>query len=122
MLLGGVLTTGLSWRWVLFVNVPIGLIAALLAPRILQESRAETRTASFDIPGAVTVTAGLALLVYARVDAVNVGWGATRTIIELAGAALLLVAFILIERRRGRRWCRSRSSACARCAAPTSSA
>src|SRR5579884_4154850 len=75
VLLGGILTTGLSWRWVLFVNVPIGLICASLAPRLIRESRAETDTRSFDLPGAITVTAGLALFVYAVVDAVNVGWG-----------------------------------------------
>src|SRR6202142_1733708 len=72
VLLGGILTSGLSWRWVLFVNVPIALIAAALAPRVLRESRREEAGNTFDIPGAVTVTAGLALLVYAVVDAVNV--------------------------------------------------
>ena len=99
VLLGGILTSGLSWRWVLFVNVPIGLIAAMLAPRILLESRADDGTEGFDIPGAVTVTAGLALLVYAVVDAVNVGWGSTATLSRLAGAAALLVAFVVIELR-----------------------
>jgi EmrB/QacA subfamily drug resistance transporter len=100
VLLGGILTSGLSWRWVLFVNVPIGLIAAALAPRILLESHAEDDTEGFDIPGAVTVTAGLALLVYAVVDAVNVGWGSTGTLLRLAGAAILLAAFVAIERRQ----------------------
>ena len=99
VLLGGVLTSGLSWRWVLFVNVPIGLIAATLAPRILLESHADDGTEGFDIPGAVTVTAGLALLVYGVVDAVNVGWGSTGTLLRLAGAAVLLVAFVVIELR-----------------------
>jgi MFS family permease len=75
VLLGGILTSGLSWRWVLFVNVPIGLLAATLAPRTLLESRSEDQRRSFDLFGAVTVTAGLALLVYAVVDAVNSGWG-----------------------------------------------
>jgi EmrB/QacA subfamily drug resistance transporter len=99
VLLGGILTSGLSWRWVLFVNVPIGLVAATLAPRTLLESRREEAGGSFDIPGAVTVTAGLALLVYAVVDAVNVGWGSTRTILCLAAAGLLLIAFVVIELR-----------------------
>jgi EmrB/QacA subfamily drug resistance transporter len=99
VLLGGILTSGLSWRWVLFVNVPIGLIAAALAPRTLLESRREEAGNTFDIPGAVTVTAGLALLVYAVVEAVNVGWGSTRTIASLAGAVLLLIAFVVIELR-----------------------
>src|SRR6201995_2533565 len=100
VLLGGVLTSGLSWRWVLFVNVPIGILAAALAPRVLRESRREEAGNSFDIPGAVTVTAGLALLVYAVVDAVNVGWGAPRTIICLIISVLLLIAFVVIETRR----------------------
>ncbi|HEV2924756.1 MAG TPA: MFS transporter [Solirubrobacteraceae bacterium] len=100
VLLGGVLTSGLSWRWVLFVNVPIGLFCAFLAPRTLLESRAEVQTRSFDLPGAVAVTAGLSLLVYALVDAVNAGWGSTSTLAEIAGAVLLLAIFIVIERRQ----------------------
>jgi EmrB/QacA subfamily drug resistance transporter len=99
VLLGGILTSGLSWRWVLFVNVPIGLIAAALAPRVLVESRSDDASKSFDIPGAVTVTAGLALLVYAVVEAVNAGWGSTATLLRLAGAAVLLIAFVIIETR-----------------------
>ena len=100
VLLGGILTSGLSWRWVLFVNVPIGLAAAALAPRTLFESRSDGEGGTFDIPGAVTVTAGLALLVYAVVDAVNAGWGSTSTLLRLAGAAVLLVAFLVIELRQ----------------------
>jgi EmrB/QacA subfamily drug resistance transporter len=99
VLLGGVLTSGLSWRWVLFVNVPIGAVCVLLSPRLLLESRAEAGTRSFDIPGAVTVTAGLALLVYALVNAVNAGWGSTETLLLLAGAIALLAAFLAIELR-----------------------
>jgi EmrB/QacA subfamily drug resistance transporter len=100
VLLGGILTTGLSWRWVLFVNVPIGLICAMLAPRLIPESRVETDRRTFDVPGAVTITAGLALLVYALVDAVNAGWGSTATLTRLAGAAALIVAFLVIESRQ----------------------
>jgi EmrB/QacA subfamily drug resistance transporter len=100
VLLGGILTSGLSWRWVLFVNVPIGLTAALLAPRTLVESRADGGATTFDLPGAVTVTAGLSLLVYAIVDTVNVGWGSTTTLLRLAGAVVLLVAFLTIEARQ----------------------
>src|SRR5690348_2547055 len=100
VLLGGILTSGLSWRWVLFVNVPIGLTAAMLAPRTLAESRAEDGAKTFDFPGAFTVTAGLALLVYAVVDAVNAGWGSTTTLLRLAGAAVLLIAFVVIELRQ----------------------
>ncbi|HEX5308320.1 MAG TPA: MFS transporter [Solirubrobacteraceae bacterium] len=98
VLLGGILTT-LSWRWVLFVNVPIGLICTLLAPRILIESHAEFETRRFDFAGAVTVTAGLSLLVYALVDAVNVGWGSAATIGKIAGALALLAVFVAIESR-----------------------
>jgi EmrB/QacA subfamily drug resistance transporter len=100
VLLGGILTSGLSWRWVLFVNVPIGLAAAALAPRVLAESRSEGGAKTFDFPGAVTVTAGLSLLVYAVVDAVNSGWGSTATVLRLAAAAVLLIAFIAIEQRQ----------------------
>ncbi len=102
VLLGGVLTSGLSWRWVLFVNVPIGVVAAALAPRVLVESKLEDAERSFDVAGAITVTAGLSLLVYALVDAVNVGWGSAATLVKLAAAALLLIAFVVIEHRE--RW------------------
>ncbi len=99
VLLGGILTSGLSWRWVLFVNVPIGLACAYVAPRILNESRAQVETRNFDVPGAVTVTAGLSLLVYALVEAVNAGWGSAETLGKIAGALLLLAIFVVIERR-----------------------
>ncbi|MEK6252013.1 MAG: MFS transporter [Actinomycetota bacterium] len=99
VLLGGVLTSGLGWEWVLWVNVPIGLAAAAIAPRLLAESRAETESRHFDAAGAVTVTAGLSMLVYALVDATRVGWGSTQTIGLLAVSALLLAAFVAIERR-----------------------
>jgi EmrB/QacA subfamily drug resistance transporter len=100
VLLGGILTSGLSWRWVLFVNVPIGIAAAVLAPLLLLESSSEDGTEGLDVPGAVTVTAGLALLVYAVVDAVNVGWGSTGTLLRIAGSLVLLAAFVVIERRQ----------------------
>jgi EmrB/QacA subfamily drug resistance transporter len=100
VLLGGVLTSGLSWRWVLFVNVPIGVVCALLSPRLLQESHAEAETRNFDIPGAVTVTAGLALLVYALVNAVTAGWGSTETVLLIAGSFVLLASFLAIEMRQ----------------------
>jgi MFS family permease len=100
VLLGGILATGLSWRWVLFVNVPIGLVRAMLAPRLIGESRADVEAREFDLPGAVTVTAGLAQLVYALVDAVNAGWGSAATIARLVGASVLLATFLVIESRR----------------------
>src|SRR5206468_7227108 len=69
VLLGGVLTDGLGWQWVLWVNVPIGLIAAAIAPALIAESRSEAETRHFDVAGAISVTAGLSALVYALVDA-----------------------------------------------------
>jgi EmrB/QacA subfamily drug resistance transporter len=98
VLLGGVLTEFLGWEWVLLVNVPIALLAAFLAPRLLDESRHPDAT-SFDIPGAVSVTAGLALLVYGLVNTVDVGWGSAETLLILAGALALLVVFVTIESR-----------------------
>ena len=102
VLLGGVLTQYLGWEWVLFVNVPIGLAAAALAPRLLIESREQDATRAFDLAGAITVTGGLALLVYALVDANRVGWGSTETIVRLAIAAVLLGSFVVIETRAKR--------------------
>lgn len=99
VLLGGVLTDTLGWEWVLWVNVPIGIAAAAIAPWLVKESRSETSTRSFDVAGAVTVTAGLSLLVYALVDATNAGWGSTQTIGLLAASAALIAAFVVVELR-----------------------
>jgi EmrB/QacA subfamily drug resistance transporter len=99
VLLGGVLTDGIGWQWVLWVNVPIGLIAAAVAPMLIAESRSEAETRHFDFAGAVSITAGLSLLVYALVDANNAGWGSTQTISLLAVAVGLIAAFVAIERR-----------------------
>jgi EmrB/QacA subfamily drug resistance transporter len=99
VLLGGVLTDGLGWEWVLWVNVPIGIIAALIAPTLLAESRSEGDRRAFDVAGALSVTAGLSVLVYALVDATDAGWGSTQTIGLLALAVVLLAAFVAIELR-----------------------
>ena len=99
VLLGGVLTEYLSWRWVLFVNVPIAAGAVLLAPRLVPESRDERQRNGFDVAGAFTVTAGLAVLIYALVDATRAGWGSAQTIGLLALAVVLLVSFVVIESR-----------------------
>jgi EmrB/QacA subfamily drug resistance transporter len=99
VLLGGVLTEGLGWEWVLWVNVPIGLAAAAIAPSLIAESRAEGGTRTFDVAGATTITAGLSILVFALVDANSAGWGSTQTVGLLALSALLLIAFVAIERR-----------------------
>jgi EmrB/QacA subfamily drug resistance transporter len=98
VLLGGVLTSGLGWQWVLFVNVPIGAAAALAAPRFVRESRAHERT-SMDIAGAVSITAGLVVLVYALVDAHSAGWGSSQTIGLLVLSVVLLTSFVAIELR-----------------------
>ena len=99
VLLGGVLTDGLGWEWVLWVNVPIGIAAAAIAPTLLAETRAEGSRRAFDIAGALSVTAGLSVMVYALVDATDAGWGSTQTIGLLALAAVLLAAFVAIELR-----------------------
>jgi EmrB/QacA subfamily drug resistance transporter len=98
VLLGGILTQTLGWEWVLFVNVPIGIAVAALAPRVLPESR-NTEHRYFDAQGAVLVTAGLALFVYAIVDANNAGWGSLRTLGLGAIALGLLAAFVGWETR-----------------------
>jgi EmrB/QacA subfamily drug resistance transporter len=99
VLLGGILTDGLGWEWVLWVNVPVSLIALALTPRLIAESRASEEARAFDVAGAVTVTAALSILVYAVVDANSSGWGSSKTIGLLVLAALLLAAFVAIELR-----------------------
>jgi EmrB/QacA subfamily drug resistance transporter len=102
VLLGGILTEGLGWEWVLWVNVPVSLIAFALSPGLIEESRAESETRAFDVAGAVTVTAGLTVLVYAFVDANSAGWGSTQTIGLIALSVALLAAFVAIELRAER--------------------
>jgi len=99
VLLGGILTDGPGWEWVLWINVPVALVVAALAPRLILESRSESATRHFDTAGAVSVTAGLSLLVYAIVDANDAGWGSTQTLGLLALSAALLAAFVAIELR-----------------------
>jgi EmrB/QacA subfamily drug resistance transporter len=102
VLAGGMLTEWAGWEWVLFVNVPIGLAAAFLATRLLIDSRDEAQTRHFDVAGAVTVTAGLAIGIYALVDAANAGWLSTQTL-SLGGLSLaLLASFVAIESRSPR--------------------
>jgi EmrB/QacA subfamily drug resistance transporter len=96
VLFGGILTDSLGWEWVLFVNVPIGLAAAALTPALVAESTAPERQ-GFDVLGAVTVTAGLALLIYTVVGTIDHGWGATRTVVGFIGAAVLIAAFVVRE-------------------------
>jgi EmrB/QacA subfamily drug resistance transporter len=99
VLLGGVLTSYLSWSWIFFINVPVGVAAIALAPLLLQESRADVTHRHFDFPGAASITAGLMLLVYAMTRATSDGWGSGSTLALLAGAAALVLAFVAIELR-----------------------
>jgi EmrB/QacA subfamily drug resistance transporter len=99
VLLGGVLTSYLSWSWIFFINVPVGVAAIALAPVLLRESRADLAHRHFDVPGAVSITAGLMLLVYATTRAATDGWGAGTTLGLLGGAVALVLAFVAIELR-----------------------
>src|SRR4051812_30862054 len=98
VLAGGILTKYLGWEWIFFVNVPVGVLVAILAPRIVRESR-EAREHTQDYLGAITITAGLALLVYAVSEAPSHHWTSGWTISRLAVAAALLVAFVVVESR-----------------------
>jgi EmrB/QacA subfamily drug resistance transporter len=97
LLLGGVLTDVASWRWVLFVNVPIGLAVAIAAPFVLATS--EAKPGRLDLPGALSVTVGMSLFVYALSHAAAHGWATAGTFGPLAAAVVLLVAFVLVELR-----------------------
>jgi EmrB/QacA subfamily drug resistance transporter len=100
VLFGGLLTEGPGWRWVLFINVPFSAIVFAGAFMLLKRDRMQTvRLANFDALGAALVTGSMLLLVYALVKAPDAGWGTARTIAELAGAALLLGAFVANELR-----------------------
>ena len=99
-LIGGVLVDGPGWQWIFFINIPVGIAALALSPVLLKESRGETAERSFDPAGALTVTGALVALVYAVVEAPSKGWGSAQTIGLLILSAVLLVAFVLIERRQ----------------------
>src|SRR5947199_4106967 len=99
VLLGGLLTSYLSWSWIFFINVPVGVAAIALTPVLLRESRAELEHRHFDFAGAASVTAGLMLLVYALTRATSDGWSSATTLALLASAAALVLAFVGIELR-----------------------
>jgi EmrB/QacA subfamily drug resistance transporter len=99
LVLGGWLTQSFSWRWIFFVNVPVGIAAFLLSLRFVPESRDEELHRSFDVAGAVTATGGLMALVYAMVSAATDGWGSPKVISFFLIAAALLTSFVFIERR-----------------------
>src|ERR671924_363483 len=96
---GGLLTRYAGWEYIFYINVPIGAVALLMAPRIVPDSRLDTVRRKFDAAGAFAGTGGLVLLVDAISQTPQYGWGATRTIGVLAPAAVLLAAFLTIERR-----------------------
>ena len=98
-ILGGILTSGLSWRWVFFVNVPIGAVAIVAAYSLLTETRRLDGERSLDVAGAVTATAGLGALVYGIVGTDTHGWGSPRTVVPLVISGVLLAAFIFIQAR-----------------------
>ena len=99
LVLGGALTQAFSWRWIFFVNVPVGIFAFVAALRLVPESKDEHAHQGYDIAGAVTVTGGLMALVYGLVHSATHGWGSAQTIVSFVVAAVLLVAFVLIEQR-----------------------
>jgi EmrB/QacA subfamily drug resistance transporter len=99
LLLGGVLTSLLSWQWVFFVNVPVGIFAIALTLRFVPESRVENAGGGVDFAGAVSITAGLVVLVYALVNAQSAGWVSAETLGLGALAVALLAAFVMIESR-----------------------
>jgi EmrB/QacA subfamily drug resistance transporter len=98
-LIGGPLVDGPGWRWIFFINVPVGLAGLALSPLLLRESRAALTRRSYDPAGALTITGALVLLVYAVVEAPTVGWAEVRTIVPLVGSAALIAVFALIESR-----------------------
>jgi EmrB/QacA subfamily drug resistance transporter len=99
VLLGGFLTSSLAWSWIFFINVPVGVALVAVSPLLLRESRAELGHRHFDFAGAITVTSGLMLLVYAMTRATEIGWSAAETIGLLAGSAALILSFVAIELR-----------------------
>jgi EmrB/QacA subfamily drug resistance transporter len=99
LLLGGVLTDLASWRWIFFVNVPIGVALAVATVRFVPDSRSEATHRTFDLPGAMSVTAGLLVLVFGIVKSNSYGWGSPRTIGLLAAGGVLLAVFLALERR-----------------------
>jgi EmrB/QacA subfamily drug resistance transporter len=98
LILGGVLTDLLSWRWVLFVNAPIGIALAIAAPYVIVETE-RRRAGVLDVPGALTSTGGMAALVYGFIHAATYTWGSTTTLLSFAAAIVLLTAFVVIEAR-----------------------
>jgi EmrB/QacA subfamily drug resistance transporter len=97
LVLGGMLTDWISWRWGLWINVPVGLVLVWLAPRVLAET--QRRAGRFDLPGAAASTLGMSALVYGFVHAAEAAWGDAVTVASFAAAAVLLATFVAVERR-----------------------
>lgn len=99
LLLGGVITSGVGWEWIFYINVPIGVAIFLLVPALINETKDRVTVRRFDAAGAISITAALVLLIYAIVNAPKVGWASTGTIAQLAAAAMLIALFLVIESR-----------------------
>jgi EmrB/QacA subfamily drug resistance transporter len=99
VLIGGILVKYLGWQWIFYVNVPVGVLVFALTLPFVPESKAELGHHRFDAWGAITVTSGLALLVYAISKAPDVGWGSARTILLLIASVAILAVFVAIEQR-----------------------
>jgi EmrB/QacA subfamily drug resistance transporter len=99
VLLGGILTDAFDWRWIFYINVPVGIALFALSLWLLPGSRARSARGRLDVAGAVTATSSLTLLAYAIANATTWGWGSTQTLGVLAGAGALMVLFVVIERR-----------------------
>src|SRR5262249_379694 len=97
LVLGGALTQAFSWRWIFFINVPVGIFAFFAALRLVPESKDEHAHKGYDLAGAVTVTGGLMLLVYGLVNSAQHGWGSTVAIRSFVASAALVIGFVLIE-------------------------
>src|SRR2546425_8129003 len=100
LILGGLLTQALSWRFTLFVNVPLGLAAVLLSPVLPAEPPRQAAKVNLDIPGAVSLTGGVLALAYGVTEATGQGFASTKVLVALAVSAALLIALVVVEKRR----------------------
>jgi EmrB/QacA subfamily drug resistance transporter len=98
-LIGGPIVDGLGWEWIFLINIPVGIVALVLSPILLRDSRETTLPRRYDPIGALTIAGALAVLVYALVEAPANGWSSARTILLFAGSAALLAVFALVESR-----------------------
>lgn len=99
LLLGGVITSGLGWQWIFYLNLPVGIAIFVLVPMLIRESRERVTVRRFDVAGAVAITAALLLLIYTLTNAAETGWGSARAIAQFVGVVALLGLFLLIESR-----------------------